>query len=92
MVDCTFGGGSHSKILLDDHPKKLKILGLDLDPSTLEQCSYEYHDLIKKKKLALQHSNFVNLPQIDVAKAFGRKATTKAKFDMVLMDLGFSSF
>jgi 16S rRNA C1402 N4-methylase RsmH len=77
--------------LLDAHPN-LKILGTDLDNAMVEQCSYEYLDYIKKKRLALVHSNFVHLPSISVAKAFNRKVSTKPKFDIVLLDLGFSSY
>ena len=92
MVDCTFGGGGHSIQLLKQHPKKLKILGTDLDQAVLEQCSYEYDELIKKKKLALVHSNYVYVPEINVASAFGRRVSTKKKFDIALLDLGFSSY
>ena len=38
------------------------------------------------------HSNFVNIPAINVGKAFGRKVSTKNKFDIALLDLGFSSY
>ena len=91
MADCTFGGGGHSIQLLNDQPK-LKILGCDLDPNMIEHCSLEYKDLIKKKRLALVHSNYVNLPRINIAQAFNRKTSTKAKFDIALLDLGFSSY
>ena len=92
MVDCTFGGGGHSIGLLKQHPRNLKILGTDLDYGVVQQCTYEYDEYIKKKKLAIVHSNFVNLPLINVAKAFGRKVSTKSRFDIGLMDLGFSSY
>jgi 16S rRNA C1402 N4-methylase RsmH len=63
-----------------------------MDPHMIEHCSLEYDDLIKKRRLALVHSNYVHLPQINVAKAFNRKVTTKPKFDIALLDLGFSSY
>jgi 16S rRNA C1402 N4-methylase RsmH len=92
MADCTFGGGGHTIKLLNQHSSHLKVLGLDLDPDVIEQCSLEYSDLIKKRKLALVHSNFVHLPSISAPKAFGRKTSAKNRYDMVLMDLGFSSY
>ena len=92
MADCTFGGGGHSIKLLEENPSNLKILGTDLDPVMIENCSLEYSDLIKKKKLALVHSNYVHLPHINIGKSFGRKVTTKSKFDIALLDLGFSSY
>ena len=92
MADCTFGGGGHSVNLLRQHPSNLKILGCDVDYDIIEHCSYEYSDLIKKRKLALIHSNYVYLPRINVGRAFNRKTTTKKRYDIVLMDLGFSSY
>jgi len=77
---------------LKQHPKNLKILGTDLDEEVLEQCKYEYQELLKKKKLALVHSNYVYVPEINVSSAFGRKTPTKKKFDIALLDLGFSSY
>ena len=34
----------------------------------------------------------MNLPRVDIAKAFNRKTSTKSKFDIALLDLGFSSY
>ena len=48
--------------------------------------------MIQKRKLAIVHSNFVHLPRINIKKQFNRKVSTKSKFDIVLMDLGFSSY
>jgi 16S rRNA (cytosine1402-N4)-methyltransferase len=91
MLDCTFGGGNHSIKLLNEH-KNLKILGTDLDFDVMEQCKLEYSDLISKKRLALFHSNYVNAPAININKAFGRKTVVKQKYDIALLDLGFSSY
>jgi 16S rRNA C1402 N4-methylase RsmH len=70
----------------------LKVLGTDLDETLLGYCKLEYADLIKSRRLALEHSNFVNIPAIDLKKAFNRKITVKAQFDIGLLDLGFSNF
>ena len=52
----------------------------------------EYGELIKKRRLALKHCNFVNIPAIDLKAAFNRKITVKDRFDVGLLDLGFSNF
>lgn len=91
MFDGTFGGGGHSVPLLKTHAN-LKVLGTDLDENLLSQCRLEYSDLVKKRRLALEHCNFVNIPAIDMKKAFNRKITVKSHFDIGLLDLGFSNF
>ena len=60
MADCTFGGGNHSVPLLEKH-SDLRVLGIDLDQKVLSECKTQYLDLIKDRRLALEHSNFVNL-------------------------------
>jgi len=92
MFDGTFGGGGHSIPILTEHKPRLKVLGTDLDYDVLSQCRLEYADLIRQKKLALEHTNFANLSRIDLKAAFNRKITTKPHFDLGLLDLGFSSF
>ena len=58
----------------------------------LNQCRLEYSDLIKAKRLALVHRNFVNLPSVDLKEAFQRRITGKTRFDIGLLDLGMSSY
>ena len=91
MFDGTFGGGGHSIPLLQQHPN-LKVLGTDLDERLLDQCRIEYETLIKKRRLALCHTNFVNIPALDLKQEFNRKITVKKHFDIGLLDLGFSNF
>lgn len=91
MFDGTFGGGGHSVNLLKTH-SNLKVLGTDLDEGLLEICKNEYADLISRRRLALHHTNFVNIPAIDLKTAFNRKITVKSRFDIGLLDLGFSNF
>ena len=38
------------------------------------------------------HTNFVNIPAINLKEVFQRKITTKERFDIGLLDLGFSSY
>ena len=91
MFDGTFGGGGHSNMLLNQH-KKLKVLGTDMDFNVLQQCRIEYAKLIQSRRLALVHTNYVNIPALDLKKEFQRKITTKERFDIGLLDLGFSSY
>ena len=65
MFDGTFGGGGHSVRLLQEH-QNLKVLGTDLDYGLVEQCRHEYAKPIQQRRLALVHSNFVNIPAVDL--------------------------
>ena len=91
MLDCTFGGGNHSVGLLRRH-KNLRILGVDMDSKVMNQCKEKYADLIKEKRLALEHSNYVNAPYLDVKSSFNKRIGIKDRYDLVLLDLGFSSY
>ncbi|CDW88612.1 s-adenosyl-methyltransferase [Stylonychia lemnae] len=91
MLDCTFGGGNHSVPLLRKH-QALKILGTDLDSKTLDVCRVQYSDLIKEKRLALEHMNFVNSFGVDPRGSFKQRFGVKDRYDIALLDLGFSSY
>jgi hypothetical protein len=41
-----------------------------MDSRVLEECKDAYIEMINKRRLALVHSNYVNVPSIDVKKAF----------------------
>jgi 16S rRNA (cytosine1402-N4)-methyltransferase len=58
----------------------------------MDKCREQYQELIASKRLALEHSNFVHASSIDVKSAFKKKLGVKDKFDMTLLDLGFSSY
>ena len=93
MLDCTFGGGNHSALLLRLWQTRLRVLGLDLDSKVLDQCREVYNnEFIKTKRLALEHTNYVNAEFVDVKAAFKKKIGVKQKFDLALLDLGFSSY
>jgi 16S rRNA C1402 N4-methylase RsmH len=40
----------------------------------------------------LCHINYANIPSLNLKKEFDRKITTKERFDIGLLDLGFSSY
>ena len=76
MIDGSFGGGGHSIQLINQH-KKLKVLGTDMDYHVLAQCRQQYEKLIEQRRLALCHTNYANIPSLNLKKEFDRKITTK---------------
>jgi len=58
----------------------------------MDKCREQYAELIASKRLALEHSNFVHASSIDTKSAFKKKIGIKDKFDIALLDLGFSSY
>jgi hypothetical protein len=58
--------------LLKQNPN-LKVLGVDLDNKVLDKCREQYSDLIKERRLALEHTNYVNVPNLDMRQAFNRR-------------------
>ena len=40
----------------------------------------------------MEHSNYVNIPHIEVKEAFNRKIGISQQHDIALLDLGFSSY
>ena len=68
------------------------MLGVDLDPMVISEGKKAYSQLITEKRLALVQSNFMDLERIRVKEAFNRKITMRDKFDIALLDLGFSSY
>ena len=78
FLDCTFGGGGHSKAILEASADS-KVIGLDQDIRAIDRAEAllsAYPD-----RLSLHHTPFSNLDKI-----IGDK-----KFDGVLADLGISS-
>lgn len=83
-IDCTLGGGGHSRMILEKTKPEGKILGIDVDSTKLRDLQKEFDsDFSNRAKFV--HGNFRDLEKI--AHDFGF-LKTKA----VLIDLGFSSF
>ena len=80
-VDCTVGGGGHSKTLFDRSKGRAKIIGLDKDSLVLEETKEKLADL----GIKFFHSDFSNLQQV----LHDNHIET---VDGVLADLGVSSF
>src|SRR5207248_2538881 len=86
-VDCTVGGGGHSRLLADRLASRVsdgtgsgRLIGLDQDPTMLELARPRLAGL----PVTLIHANFDQLP--DVLRNLGIESV-----DGVLADLGFSS-
>ncbi|GAB4434305.1 MAG: 16S rRNA (cytosine(1402)-N(4))-methyltransferase RsmH [bacterium] len=81
IVDCTFGGGGHSREILKRY-KNVKVIGIDRDLEAIKRGER----LIKEfeGRLSLFHSNFKDLPSV-------LKSLHIEAVDAVLLDLGVSS-
>jgi len=79
VVDCTFGGGGYSKELLKF--PNIKVLALDRDKSVIERA--KALKIIKPNQFTFYNEKFSNLDKI---------INTKTKADVIIFDLGLSSF
>lgn len=79
-VDCTIGGGGHSRLIAERLGESGRLIGLDQDPTMLELA----RPRVVGAKVTLVHANFDQLP--DVLANLGLE-----RIDGVLADLGFSS-
>lgn len=86
VVDCTFGGGGHSRELLGKIQElglssKVVLLGNDRDPLVMERAQENFREEIKAGRLVLHHGPFSTLvKELEDKPVFG-----------ILADLGFSS-
>jgi len=80
-VDCTFGGGGHSKEILN-RTTTAKVIAIDQDPDAIEQAEFLRQQF--GSRLSLIQDNFANLlTQISLLKI--------KHVDGILLDLGTSS-
>lgn len=81
-VDCTLGGGGHSREILKKLNDDGKLIALDQDDYAIKYCSEIFSEI---KNIEIVKQNFKNLDS--VIKILGIE-----KVDGVLMDLGISSY
>lgn len=79
-VDCTTGGGGHSRLLAERIGSNGRLICLDQDPTTLEQAAARMSGF----PVTTVHANFDQLREVLTNLGLG-------KVDGVLADLGFSS-
>ncbi len=80
-IDCTLGGGGHTKAILG---KGGLVLGIDQDPEAIQQVKERLDPEITDRKLVLKHGNFAHLKDLVTDTGFGSVAG-------ILFDLGVSS-
>jgi 16S rRNA (cytosine1402-N4)-methyltransferase len=86
-VDCTMGGGGHTKEILE---RGGNVIGLDQDPDAIAKTSSKLSKYIESGKLEIIQTNFRFIQ--DAIKKSKLVSMTEAKLvDGVLMDLGISS-
>ena len=78
-VDCTFGRGGHSKLILEKLNQEGRLIAIDRDKS-----AYEEGLKIKDTRFEIVHAHFSEIDQVLAAKGI-------SKVDGVLLDLGISS-
>ena len=78
-VDCTFGRGGHSKLILEKLNQEGRLIAIDRDKS-----AYEEGLKIKDTRFEIVHAHFSEIDQVLAARGI-------SKVDGVLLDLGISS-
>ena len=80
-IDCTFGRGGHSSLILSKLSSKGRLIAIDRDPSAIAAAEKFKGD----KRFLIEHQGFAHLADI----AQQHKLT--GKVDGILLDLGVSS-
>ena len=80
-IDCTLGGGGHTRAILDHGGV---VLAIDQDPEAIKNANENFKAEIKNGELFLKHGNFAHLDSYITEIGWG-------KVDGILMDLGVSS-
>lgn len=84
-IDCTMGGGGHTRAILE---RGGKVIGLDQDPDAVRATSLLLQEFITKGQLEIIQINFRHIKE-----ALKRsKLANGQPIDGVLMDLGISSY
>ncbi|GHE95199.1 16S rRNA (cytosine(1402)-N(4))-methyltransferase RsmH [Thalassotalea profundi] len=80
-IDCTFGRGGHSGLILSQLSEHGKLIAIDRDPSAIKAAEKFADDA----RFTIEHQGFADLDTI------AEKLGLQGKVDGVLMDLGVSS-
>ncbi len=79
FIDATFGGGGHSKIILEKNKPYGKVLAIEIDPDLFQKNN------IQNERLILVNDSYANIEDILRENSFG-------PVDGILFDLGMSSW
>lgn len=94
-LDCTAGGGGHSRALLEASPE-LRIVALDRDEEAVKRCRNSLSDY--PGRIQVLHGNFGEAQVLlerhwsSLVRALDLPEELPGAFGFVLADLGFSSF
>lgn len=80
VVDATFGGGGHTRRILEKLPPGGRVVGIDRDPEAAERAS----DLLRDRRFTFWPDAF--------DEALREMSESGGKADAILFDLGLSSF
>jgi len=86
MVDCTLGGGGHTRGLLEKLPPQHAVISVDQDPEAIERAQINFKSEIQAGRLHLIHSRFGDLKKEELDSITGN-----APILGLMADLGFSS-
>ncbi|ARC53940.1 16S rRNA (cytosine(1402)-N(4))-methyltransferase RsmH [Candidatus Riesia pediculicola] len=78
-IDCTFGQGGHSKLILSKLEKKGKLIAIDRDPKSISVAKK-----IKDSRFIIKHGLFSDIYQ------FAKEEKIVGKVNGILLDLGIS--
>jgi len=81
VVDCTFGGGGHSRLLAERLGPEGTLIGIDRDPAAAERFETVAHD-------AACETRFI---RADFADALATLAAEGTTLDLIVFDFGVSS-
>jgi len=84
VIDCTLGGGGHSRMILEKTAPGGLLLGIDIDQTKLDELQKEFDEKFPNRAKFV-HGNFRDLEKIVHDNEF-------KKVKAILVDLGFSSF
>ena len=84
-LDCTFGGGGHTRALLRASAPDGRIIALDADPQAAQRAASLAHEVDAGDRLTFINANFGELAAL-------RGERDWPSFDGILFDLGLSSF
>lgn len=92
--DLTVGAGNHTKVILDHFENSL-VLGVDLDKDMINTCENKLKKYIENNRLATINDSYVAIDRFQMYEHFDFSkfyiGSSKKKFDMVLLDLGYNS-
>ncbi|WP_206485073.1 16S rRNA (cytosine(1402)-N(4))-methyltransferase RsmH [Thalassotalea sp. G2M2-11] len=80
-IDCTFGRGGHSGLILSQLSERGQLIAIDRDPTAIEAAKKYAQD----SRFSIEHHGFAELQQI------AEQHQLLGKVDGILLDLGVSS-